>query len=39
MEELETGMDGTHLTVLKKIDKTLKQIQKDSKPILKRFFG
>jgi|TARA_B100001971_G_C18255968_1_gene582131 hypothetical protein len=39
IEKVEQQMDGTHLTVLKQIDKTLKQIQKDSKPIFKRLFG
>lgn len=39
IEQVEQQMDGTHLTVLKQIDKTLKQIQKDSKPIFARIFG
>ena len=38
MEELETNMDGTHLTYLKQIDETLKQIQKESKPFFNRLF-
>ena len=38
VEELETNMDGTHLTFLKEIDSTLKQIQKDSKPFINRLF-
>ena len=32
IEKVEQQMDGTYLTVLKQIDSTLKQIQKDSKP-------
>ena len=39
IEQVEQQMDGTHLTVLKQIDSTLKQIQKDSKPLFKRLFG
>jgi hypothetical protein len=39
IEQVEKQMDGTHLTVLKQIDYTLKQIQKDSKPLIKRLFG
>lgn len=39
IEQVEKQMDGTHLTVLKQIDNTLKQIQKDSKPLIKRLFG
>lgn len=39
IEQVEQQMDGTHLTVLKGIDKTLKQIQKDSKPLFARIFG
>jgi uncharacterized protein Yka (UPF0111/DUF47 family) len=39
IEQTEKQMDGTHLTVLKQIASTLKQIQKESKPLLKRFFG
>jgi len=39
IEQVEKQMDGTHLTVLKQIDNTLKQMQKDSKPLLKRLFG
>ena len=38
IEDLEKNMDGTHLEFLKKINDTLKQIQKDSKPFFNRIF-